>query len=234
MEKTRLSPRLALIADLVPKGSRLADVGTDHGYLPIDLLRRGLIQSAVATDIRPGPLSAAVKNAREAEVDRIRFCLCDGLAGVSPEEADAVAIAGMGGESIVHILRSAPWAGQNCTLLLQPMSRPEILRRELTAMGVRIEEEHLVSDSGRIYSVILARSGQSEAYSSAEYYIGRYALVSAEALFLPCLSQWEDKLDTALEGLSRSGKPEDKTRAEELQKVREGFRQMRCEYDKSM
>ena len=234
MDKNRLSPRLALIADLVPKGSRLADVGTDHGYLPIDLLRRGIIQSAVATDIRPGPLSAAVKNAEEAEVDRIRFCLCDGLSGVSPEEADTVVIAGMGGENIVHILRSALWAGQNCSLLLQPMSRPEILRRELADMGIRIEEEHLISDSGRIYSVLLARNGQPETYSSAEYYIGRYALVSGEALFLPFLSQWEAKLDTALVGLSRSGKPEDRTRAEELRTVREEFRQMRCEYDKSM
>jgi tRNA (adenine22-N1)-methyltransferase len=223
---------LALIAGLVPFGSHLADVGTDHGLLPIHLLLDGQIESAVATDLRPGPLSAAMANAAAAGAVHIRFCLCDGLSGVSPDDADTIVIAGMGGENIAQILRNAPWAQRDRLLLLQPMSRPEMLRRALEDMCIRIDEEHIVSDSGRLYPVILARGGLPDRLSPAEYYIGKYDLVSRESLFLPFLTQWEGKIDAALAGLSKSGKEQDISRAEELRTVREGFRRMRCDYEK--
>ena len=123
-----LQPRLQAIADLVPQGSRIADVGTDHGYLPIYLLQRNRISCAIATDIRPGPLEHGKRTAREwGREHQISFRLCDGLAEVSPQEVDTVVIAGMGGETIAAILDAVPWCHEK-ELLLQPMSRAEFRR----------------------------------------------------------------------------------------------------------
>ena len=146
----KLPPRLAAIAALVPDGARLADVGTDHALLPIRLLLDGKIQSAVATDIRPGPLSRAKENAYAAGVQDLSCVLCDGLTGISPDSADTVVIAGMGGENIAAILRAAPWACRNALCILQPMSRPEELRAALPSLGLMIRAERLVTPDGSI------------------------------------------------------------------------------------
>ena len=94
-----LTPRLRAIAEQVPQGARLADIGTDHGYLPVWLLLSGQIDRAIAADLREGPLKRAKETAaRFGMGDRVDFRLCDGLSGIRPEEVDAAAIAGMGGE----------------------------------------------------------------------------------------------------------------------------------------
>ena len=230
MEQIRLSPRLAAIAAIVPAGAHLADVGTDHALLPISLLLSGAIASAVAADIRPGPLKRAEMNARRYGAKGIRFALCDGLDGISQEEADTVVIAGMGGENIAGILARAPWTHRDVTLLLQPMSRPEELRGFLYASGIEIASEQLVFDCGRIYSVICARGGSPAPYTAAELYTGRYEHIFNEELFLPFLSAWENKLDTALDGLARSGREEDVLRLAKLRTVRNEIGEMRSRY----
>lgn len=233
MKQIVLPPRLAAIADLVPDGARLADVGTDHALLPISLLLSGRIVSAVAADIRSGPLQRAKSNAGEYGVENIRFALCDGLDQISPDDADTVVIAGMGGENIAGILERASWAGEGALLLLQPMSRPEELRRALCAMNIGILSEKLVLDNGRIYSVICARGGASPSpYSPAELYTGRYDQIAADPLFLPFVSALEKKIDAALKGLSRSDRSSDAERLSQLNSVREQLTQMRCRYDK--
>lgn len=234
MENIRSSPRLDAIADLVPAGCCLADIGTDHGYLPIKLLREGRIKSAVASDLRPGPLSAARNNVERSGVTGIRFCLCDGLEGISPEEADTIVIAGMGGETIVRILENAPWVRREKTLLLQPMTKPEILRKALEEMELRIQRERLVLDSGRIYSVLLVIPGTPEKHTLAEYYTGRAALIEHEKLFEPFLLQWENKLDKALGGLSLAEDARHCARAEELRLLREEIRSMRENHGKNI
>ena len=133
MRRLELSPRLAAIAEQVPQGARLADVGTDHAYLPAWLLLAGRISGAVATDVREGPLQRGRETARLYKVeDRMVFRCCDGLAAVEPQEADTVVIAGMGGELMARIVERAPWT-RGCTLLLQPMSAQPFLRRWLQA-----------------------------------------------------------------------------------------------------
>ena len=140
MRRLELSPRLAAIAEQVPQGARLADVGTDHAYLPAWLLLAGRISGAVATDVREGPLQRGRETARLYKVeDRIVFRCCDGLAAVEPQEADTVVIAGMGGELMARIVERAPWT-RGCTLLLQPMRAQAVLRQFygiLTATGGR-------------------------------------------------------------------------------------------------
>ena len=221
MEYAKLSPRLMAIADMVPQGAKLLDVGTDHGWVPIRLLQEGRIVSAVASDIRSGPLSRAKANAAACAVKGIRFVLCDGLSGISPEETDTIVIAGMGGETIASILKAAPWSHKDRTLLLQPMSRPEILRRALENMELAIREERLVEDAGKLYSVLKATPGTPKKLDEAEYYIGAYALVSEQLLFDRMISEWIKKTETALEGLSRSQRPEDDGRREHLSVVHE-------------
>ena len=101
---TKLSPRLEAVAALVPRGAKVADVGTDHGYLAICLLERGIAANVVATDIRPGPLAGAKQNIAQAGLsDRISLKLCDGLDAVEPEQADVIVIAGRRSRGIGRI-----------------------------------------------------------------------------------------------------------------------------------
>ena len=127
MKPLDLTPRLAAVAAQVPPGARLADVGTDHAYLPVWLLLAGRIVGAVATDVNQGPLQRGQETAQRYGVaHRMDFRRCDGLAALSPGEVDAVVIAGMGGDLMVHILSAAPWT-RDVKLILQPMSTQEVL-----------------------------------------------------------------------------------------------------------
>ena len=118
-KKLTLQPRLQMLADLVPRGAVLADVGTDHGYLPVWLLQEGRIGRAIASDINERPLDHARQTAREYDCeDEIQFRLCGGLDGYVPGEADTIIIAGMGGDTIASILEAAPWTRENGIQLL--------------------------------------------------------------------------------------------------------------------
>ncbi len=226
----KLPPRLAAIAALVPDGAHLADVGTDHALLPIRLLLDGKIQSAVATDIRPGPLSRAKENAYSAGVQNLSCILCDGLTGVSPGSADTVVIAGMGGENIAGILRAAPWACDGALLLLQPMSRPEELRAALPSLGLSICTERLVRDAGRLYAILVVQAGAPDNLTSGEMYCGKYSLLSADPLFPDMLSEQEKRLETAIRGLERSERETDRERLTALRLAAADIAEMRRTY----
>ena len=163
MRALELPPRLRLIAGWVPEGAYLADVGTDHGYLPTWLRLQGKIQGAVASDLRPGPLERAKVTGLLYGTDNIEYRLCNGLAGIRPSEVDTVTIAGMGGETILSILKAAPWTadGQH-TLLLQPQSHEEMVRQYLAENGFAITREALVRDRGTLYTVMEAKAGKME------------------------------------------------------------------------
>ena len=160
--KLELTPRLALLASWVPPGARLIDVGTDHGYLPAWLIQNGRIDEALASDLRPGPLSRAEDTARRCGVEgKMRLRLCPGLTAIRQEEGETIAIAGMGGENIAMILSTAPWTADGAhTLLLQPQSRSEVLRTFLQERGYQITRERLVYDRGILYPVLEARGGE--------------------------------------------------------------------------
>ena len=155
----RLSPRLQRIADFMPPGSTIADVGTDHAYLPLWLLQTGRCDTAFATELRSGPLQNAASDAAAAGVsDQLTLLLCDGLTRCSPDDVDTVVIAGMGGETIQGILDASPWALEK-RLILQPQTKFSELRLFLASRGVGIADAALVYDTGRIYRVWLAASG---------------------------------------------------------------------------
>ena len=160
--KLELTPRLALLAQWVPQGARIVDVGTDHAYLPVWLTLQGRVAAAIAGDLRSGPLDRARQTGRRYGVEgRISFRLCNGLQAVGPEECDTVIIAGMGGENIAMILSQAPWtADGRHTLLLQPQSRAEVLRAFLQDHGCAIQREALAEDRGFLYPVLQAGAGR--------------------------------------------------------------------------
>ena len=219
MTVSDLSPRLALIASLVPDGAAMADVGTDHAYLPAALLKTGRIARAVGTDIHSGPLqSAAVHSESCGVADKLGLVLCDGLENVSPDEADTVVIAGMGGETILGILGRAPWTRSGVRLILQPQSKISELRLGLTESGYVIDGEYLVRDAGRIYTVITARGGSSRALSAAELYFGELRLQHMPELLAELVSEHSAKLENICRLLEGSAKPGD---AERLERYRE-------------
>lgn len=179
MQNYILDSRLSAAASLVPRGSRLADIGSDHAYLPIQLVLSGVADCALASDINSGPVSAARKNIEEYGVgDRVTCMQSDGLCGVSAFSPDCITILGMGGELIVRILSDAPWIRSGkIRLILQPMTHSEILSRYLCSEGFEIVDELLVCDgdrSDRIYRIIAASfDGRKRELTDAEHYIGK-------------------------------------------------------------
>lgn len=167
--------RLTAIAGRLRTGRRLADIGSDHAYLPIYAVSQGICPSAIATDVRKGPAESARGHiARAGLSDRIEVRLGDGLAAVRAGEAEDFVIAGMGGELIAAIMERSPFAfddGQQW--LLQPMSRPEALRRFLLTNGFSLCEDAVIPDGRRLYSLISARyTGAPPVTDTAQYWIG--------------------------------------------------------------
>lgn len=233
MRVYELSPRLQSVAALVPDGAGFADVGTDHAYLPVWLVLQGKIDRAVVSDLREGPLNRARQTAAHYAVEeKLSFRLCDGLAGISPDEADTISIAGMGGETIAEILSAAPWTGQGeRRLILQPMTAQEQLRAWLWDHGFRIRQEVLTREGRTIYVTLLAVPGEEGPYTPAEAWAGR----QRQGMDAPLRGQYLEKLlrraEAAAAGVVRSSKPEDAARAKELEEVAAGLRQMREEWN---
>ena len=153
--KLPLSDRLLACAGFVKKGSRVADIGCDHGYLAIHLLQTGKARSVIAADINEGPLLSAVRNAEKYGVrDRIEFYLSDGAKKI-PRDFDTMVCAGMGADTMISILEAAPWLRDaKYRLVLQCQSKTPMLRRYLSETGFRIYEETVLRDGRFLYTVM--------------------------------------------------------------------------------
>ncbi len=151
--------RLLCVASMVRKGALLADIGTDHAYLPTYLMKQDAISLAIAADIGEGPAASARRTVQEAGfADVIDVRVCDGLSAIAPDEVSDIVIAGMGGETIIHILEEAPWVKSTIyRLILQPMTKTVELREWLFRNGFVIDEERVVVDGGHIYNVLSVR-----------------------------------------------------------------------------
>ena len=190
----QLSERLQRVADFVRGGSRVADIGTDHAFLPIYLTQTGLARHVIACDINEGPLESARSNIALADLaGRIELRLCDGLAAVSPDEVDDIVIAGMGGELIAKIIGDAPWVFDPAKrLVLQPMSSAEDLRRYLCAHGFAVRRENAVEDADKLYAVLCCEyTGEVAEHEPFYYYIGEMARTggAAEAAYMHLQAQ---------------------------------------------
>ena len=219
MRQLQLQPRLQLLASLIPEGSRLADVGTDHGYVPVYLLQRGLIDGAIASDIGAEPLQHAKNTAAEYDVEGIDFRLCPGLDAIAPEECDTILIAGMGGETIITILENAPWTKRgDHLLLLQPMTKVEMLRKWLADNGYNFTGERLVFDKDHLYPIMLLRGGTQKALTLAQQYGG--VMLDGDILYGEYLDERIMKLTVAIDGLMRAKNEAQRATAEEMDAIR--------------
>ena len=163
MDKPVLDERLKICASLVRESARLADVGTDHAYLPIRLLKSGKISYAIASDINEKPLKSGESNAKLYGVKNIEFRLGAGLNPIKAEDKITdIVIAGMGGEVISGIIDESPLTkDKNINLILQPMTRSEELLKYLYKNGFEIEKQKCVICKGKCYTVLSARFTES-------------------------------------------------------------------------
>ncbi len=150
-----ISARLLACAGFVAPGERVADIGCDHGYLGIYLLKKSIASSVIASDLRPGPLQSAVVNAAKYGVgEKMSFHLSDGAASI-PRDFDCMVCAGMGADTIISILVRAPWLkSKQYRLILQCQSKAPMLRRYLSENGWRITEESVAKDGKFLYTVM--------------------------------------------------------------------------------
>lgn len=233
MKQLELTPRLMTAAQLVPCGAAVADIGTDHAYLPVWLLKQSKVRFAIAADLREGPLDRARLTAKEHNCrQNIDFRLCDGLSAVSPDEVDCIVIAGMGGETIVHILQSAPWTRDpRYTLILQPMSAQNDLRRWLWQQGFSVDEEQLVQEGDKLYCIIKASFGNATPMSLGEEWVGRQTPKLDQPLRSELFRRLLDKTTRAIEGISRGKDGADHARLEELKQLHTQLTQMKQEWE---
>ena len=168
-----LSKRLYAVAALVTEGASVADVGTDHGYIPIYLIQEKIASRVIAMDINKGPLERARIHIEEQGLsDWIETRLSDGTQALVPGEADTLITAGMGGGLVIHILEDGKEViSQMKTCILQPQSEIDKVRRYLTQEHFLIVDEDMVEEDGKYYPIL-----KSETYEEYEYYYGKKLL----------------------------------------------------------
>lgn len=203
-----MNKRLEAIYAMIPEGKGVIDVGTDHGYLPAALAQTGYEGNIFASDIKQGPLRSARQTAMRSGVqDKIRFVLGDGLEACDPSAVDTIVIAGMGGDTICGILDRAEWCmTPDYTLILQPMTKAEILRYWLANNGYVFLSEKLVKDGSIIYQVLKACIKENTRLSDAELFTGAFSLVKEEELFPAYLDGLISRFTSGLKGLKEAKK----------------------------
>lgn len=205
--------RLELIASLVEDGVGVADVGTDHAYLPIMLRRCGYKGNIIAGDINEGPLEKACQSLENAGLsDSVELVLSDGLNGVDSSKVDTVIVAGMGGDTITGILDRGlydmpEWASRSdYKLILQPVTKPEILRFWLVNNGFSITSEWQTEENGVLYQIICAQPGESPKYKDAELFTGRLDQIQDSKYLDKLLSTHIKRFESAVNSLKNAEK----------------------------
>ena len=200
----QLSKRMSALASLVTEGSRLADIGTDHGYIPIALVQKGRIPSALAMDVGKGPLSRAREHIHSQGLDTyIKTRLSDGLTELREGEADTVLIAGMGGMLMKRILEG----GGHCLssvgeLILQPQSEIHLVRKFLAEHGYQITDEDIVLEDGKYYPILRAVPGEKENLKAEELFYGPRLLEKENPVLREYLLKQQEQNQTLIRQLS--------------------------------
>lgn len=201
-----LSHRLITCCDFVTPGDRIADIGCDHGYLGIHLLRQGIATFVIAADINEVPLQSAMRNAEKFGTrDRMAFYLSDGAKSI-PRDFDTMVCAGMGADTMISILEAAPWLrSPDYRLILQCQSRRPALRRYLYDNGFQITRETLAQDSHFIYPVMEVRYAPGGMLSPGGCHITPALLQSRSPLLPAFYDMVVEGMRSTVAGLSRSG-----------------------------
>lgn len=231
----KLTKRLNAIAACLQPCKCVVDVGTDHGYIPIFVAENRLADKIIATDIGAGPLENAKRSAKVYGVyHKIEFVQTDGLAGISPDEVETVILAGMGGETIVAILKNAYWLKKRrVTLVLQPQSKVGELSIWLKNEGYAVCDASLVEDAGKLYIIFTVKAGEGRAMvSSAELFVNRILLEKRDPLLPKYLDELILKAERVRNGMGKARKEISTEEAMHLRVVLSGLKKMREETSK--
>lgn len=176
-----LTPRLRMIADLVPSCNTVCDIGTDHGYVAIYLAKKGIAQKVIAADIKTGPLRQAEKNIALFDAsDKVETRLSDGFENIGKKEADCAIIAGMGGETIAEILQNDKGSTY---YVLQMQTAHKILREYLAKNGYEILKEAVSREGNKMYTALLCTKGNPYSLTETEAEIGPVLIKDKPPLF---------------------------------------------------
>ncbi len=216
----QLSKRLERVASFVTEGNVLADIGTDHGYIPIYLVENGIIPSAYAMDINKGPLERADEHiSKEGLGDRIETRLSNGLDKLNNDEADTVLIAGMGGGLIIDILKR----GRNVLntvkeLVLSPHSEWKEVRIYLMNNGYEIIREEMLIDADKFYVIMKAVKGEAVSQNNIELKYGKILLEKKDNVLKEYLQKEKDKFNLILTNLKENSSSKVNERINEIKK----------------
>lgn len=212
-----LSNRLKIVADMVTKGNSVADIGTDHGYVPIYLIKNGVCPKAYAMDINEGPIRSAQKNVRaEGLEDKICVIQSDGMEKMTSSMADSVIIAGMGGELIIRILKDSKVNNTVKEFILSPHRDIDLVRKYVLENNWHIEEEKMLKDAGKFYTVMKVKPGKEEiSYSPVEYMYGRHLLKEKN----PVLKEYLEKQYHKFSKIKETMKENNSRDIEQVEKV---------------
>ena len=218
-----ISKRLELVASFVPQGAILLDVGSDHAYLPIELIERGQIESAIAGEVVEGPYQSAVKNVEAYGLkEKIQVRLANGLAAF--EEADQVSvitIAGMGGRLIARILEEGlDKLADVERLILQPNNREDDLRIWLQDHGFEIVAENILEEAGKFYEILVVEAGQMK-LSSSDVRFGPFLSKEVSPVFVQKWQKEAEKLEFALGQIPEKNLEERQVLVDKIQAIKE-------------
>lgn len=219
MKQIQISRRLLAVAGLVSKGSALADVGCDHGYIPIYLLQKGQIPRAIAMDVNPGPLMRAQEHIRAWGMENyIETRLSDGVQALTKGEVQSIVIAGMGGPLMVKILtEGADVLTDIEELVLQPQSEIGHFRRFLAERGYCIVSENMVEEEGKYYPMMRAVRGSMKYDTQAEALYGKELLRTKNPVLKEFLTKEQQNADRIFQRLRDSYTQSAKKRIAEIE-----------------
>ena len=218
-----ISKRLELVASFVPQGSILLDVGSDHAYLPIELIERGQIKSAIAGEVVDGPYQSAVKNVEANGLrEKIQVRLANGLAAFEEEDqVTVITIAGMGGRLIATILEEGLDKLSNIQrLILQPNNREDDLRIWLQDHDFRIVAESILEEAGKFYEILVVEAGQMK-LSASDVRFGPFLSKEVSPVFVQKWQKEAAKLEVALDQIPEKNLEERQVLAHKIQAIKE-------------
>ena len=218
-----ISKRLELVASFVPQGAILLDVGSDHAYLPIDLVERGKIESAIAGEVVEGPYQSAVKNVEAHGLkEKIQVRLANGLAAFEEvDQVSVITIAGMGGRLIATILQEGLEKLANVErLILQPNNREDDLRIWLQDNGFQIVAESILEEAGKFYEILVVEAGQMK-LSASDVRFGPFLSKEVSPVFVQKWQKEAVKLEFALGQIPEKNREERQVLAHKIQAIKE-------------
>ncbi|NLY46208.1 MAG: SAM-dependent methyltransferase [Tissierella sp.] len=228
-----LSNRLLEIVNFVPKGSSVADIGTDHGYIPVYLIQNNISKKVIASDISAGSLDKTIEYVNDLELNDKKYPkLGDGLDVLKPNEVDTVIIAGMGGILISKILENNKEISNTIeNFIFQPMVASKELRQYLTNNGYIIVDESLAKEGRKFYEIIYAKRGKSNIQRDIYYEIGLKLIENNHPLLKKFLEHKKNEIKEIISKLGNNDSNNTKSRYEELNRILEEYKEVEKEID---